>query len=342
MINVVVADNILFEANVKDSNGTAITTATGSLSVVDSAGSTVLATHAAHTAAGTYQFNKNTAGWGQGPITETWKFYTTNGTSTLIARDNYRVVGTSPVIPYINLEELIGYYENIVDYFDGNQEAQIVDAFNEINGRLEAMGYKLPFLPKSDGFYDQPLRDLNAYEAIYRIASKRQQSFDRSGDKEPWFMAFRRDADRIYKNISNKVYNFDRDISVSEGGIGLATKVAGGTRAQMETNWRGGVGNGFDDSSYERDWVVTVVGTGTAGEAAECPFVWSNNGGVSVLGTLNTSLDWQELTNGVHVRFHRGTYIGGTINLFAVNDQWKFKTFPRTQTVGGKRIARSY
>jgi hypothetical protein len=342
MINVVVNDNILFESNLKDRDGTSITTAIGSLTITDFSGSTVLATNAGHTSAGTYQFNKNTAGWAVGPITERWSFYTSSGTTSEIIHGNFRVVGTTTVAPYIYTEELSSYHENIVDYFDGNEEAQVVDAYSEINSRLEALGVKLPVLPKSNGLYDQALRDLNAYEAILRIVSKRQQSFDRSGDKEPWFMAFRKEADRIYKGIANKVYNFDRDTSTSEGGVGLATKVAGGTRAQMETNWRGGVGMGFQDDSYERDWVVKVIGTGTSGEMAECPYTWSKDGGLSVGGTKTTSLDWNELDMGVYVRFHRGTYTGGTVNLFAVNDTWNFKTFPKTQVVGGKRSARSY
>lgn len=342
MINVVVNDNILFEANLKDINGTAITTAIGSLVVTDFSGSAVLATNAAHTAGGTYQFNKNTTGWASGPISERWSFYTSAGTTSEIIHGNFRIIGTNTVAPYIFPEELITYHENIVDYFDGNEEAQVVDAFSEINSRLEALGIKLPIKPKSDGFHDQALRDLNAYEAILRIVSKRQQSFNRTDDREPWFVAFRKEADRIYKGIANKVYNFDRDTSVSEGGVGIATKVVGGTKAQMETNWRGNVGSGFQDSSFERDWIIKIVGTGTAGEMAECEYTWSNDGGLSVSGTLNTKLDWQELVNGVYVRFHRGTYTGGTVNLFALNDQWNFKTFPKAQAVGGKRSARSY
>ena len=342
MINVVVNDTILFEANLKDINGTAITGATGSLSIVDFAGSTVLATTATHTTAGTYQFSKNTTGWGVGPISERWSFYTSSGTTSEIIHGNFRIVGTNTVAPYIFPEELTSYHENISDYFDGNEEAQVVDAFAEINSRLEALGIKLPISPKADGFHDQALRDLNAYEAILRIVSKRQQSFDRSGDKDPWFAAFRKEADRIYKGIANKVYNFDRDTSVAEGGVGLATKVAGGTRAQMENNWRGGVGRGFQDSSFERDWVVKVIGTGTSGMIDECDYTWSNDGGLSVGGTKTTGLDWEELNNGVYIRFHRGTYTGGTVNLFAVNDQWNFKTFPKAQAVGGKRSARSY
>jgi hypothetical protein len=342
MINVVVNDTILFEANLKDSGGTAITGATGSLTIVDFSGSTVLSSIATHTSAGTYQHSRNTVGWGVGPITERWSFYTSSGTSSEIIHGNFRIIGTNTIAPYIFPEELVTYHENIGDYFDGNEEAQVVDAFSEVNSRLEALGIKLPIPPKADGFHDQALRDLNAYEAMLRIVAKRQQSFDRSGEKDPWFTAFRKEADRIYKGIANKVYNFDRDTSVAEGGVSISTKVAGGTRTQMETNWRGGVGNGFQDSSFERDWIIKVIGTGTAGEMAECSYTWSNDGGLSVSGTKTTGLDWSELINGVYVRFHRGTYTGGTVNLFSTTDQWNFKTFPKTQAVGGKRSARSY
>lgn len=342
MIDKILGDTIVFEANVIGTSGSAVTDAVANLVVVDALGSTVLSTTAGHTSNGTYQKVAAIVGWNKGPITEYWKFTNGAGTTSQVNSNGFRVIGTDTIQPYIFSDELPSYHENVVDYFDGNEDAQVVDAFNEINARLEGMGYKLPFRVKDDGFYDQPLRDLNAYEAILRIVSKRQQSFDRSGDKEPWFMAFRKEADRIYKNISNKVYNFSRDISVGEAGVGIATKVAGGTRAQMDTNWRGGVGSGFQDDSYERDWVVTVVGTGTAGEIGECSFTWSNNGGVSVIGTRTTGLDWQELGSGVYVRFHRGTYTGGTVNLFAVNDQWNFKTYPKTQAVGGKKSARSY
>lgn len=342
MINVVVNDNILFEANIKDLNGTAVTTAIGSLTVTDFLGNVVVGTTAAHTAAGTYQFNKNTAGWAVGPVSEKWTFMTTGGTTSNLIHGNFRIIGTTSVTPYIYPEELVTYHENISDYFDGNQEAQVVDAYSEINSRLESLGCKLPFTPKADGFYDQALRDLNAYEAILRIVSKRQQSFDRSGDKEPWFYAFRKEADRIYKNISNKTYNFDRDTSVSEGGVSIGTKTSGGTRLQMETNWRGGVGSGFQDSSYSRDWNLNVTGTGTAGEINECTYTWSSTGGAAVAGTLTTNTEWQELQYGVYVRFHRGTYTGGTVNLAAVGDAWTFKTSPKTQVIGGKRSARSY
>lgn len=341
MINVVQADNILFEANVKDSDGTTITNATGSLTVVDGSGSTVLATNVTHVSDGTYQFNKNTAGWALGPVSETWKFFTGQGTSTRVLHGNFRIVGTYTDKPYVFANELKSYYENIEDYFDGDQEALVVDAFNEINAKLEALGQKLPIQAKSDGYYDQPLRDLNAYAAIMRIVSKRQGGYKKDNDK-PWFLYFEEMAGSIYKKIENKVYNFDRDYSVGKGGIGIATKAVGTRPGQLETNWRGGVGTGFSDSTFERDWVVEVVGTGTAGEVSEGTYRWSNDGGLTYAGTGISSFDWTHLKDGVFVRFHRGTGTSGTINILAQNDKWTWKTYPVNQTVGGKRTARSY
>lgn len=342
MIDKIIGDTIVFEANLVDGTNVAVSNAVANITVVDFAGSTVLSSTAPYTASGTYQKTVSTAGWNKGPVVEQWKFTNSTGTLSKVIPNGFRIIGTDTIQPYIFPDELVNYYENISDYFDGNQEAQVVDAYSAINSKLESLGCKLPFRARADGFYDQALRDLNAYEAIVRIVSKRQQSFNREGEKDPWFMVYRKEADRIYKGIANKEYNFDRDTSVSEGGIGIGSKTVGTSNGQMETSWRGGVGSSFQDSSFERDWVVKIQGTGTAGEIGECPYTWSMNGGVSVEGTLTTGLDWQQLKNGVYVRFHRGTYTGGTVNLFAVNDQWAFKTFPKTQVVGGKRSARSY
>lgn len=341
MLNRVVGDTVILESNIKDNDGTAITTAIGSLTIIDGQGSTVLATNATHVSAGTYQRKQNTTGWGNGPVTEVWKFFDSAGTLTKIINNNFRIIGTDTVKTYVDSEELPAYYENITDYFDGNEEAEVVNAYWDVNARLEALGHKLPFKPKADGFYDQPLRDLNAYEAIYRLVLKRQSSL-RKDEEEPWYEIFREYAGSIYQKIERKIYSFDRDYSPSEGGVGTATKTSGTSSGQLDTNWRGGVGNGFSDSSYERTWLVKINDIATTAEIGSTSFVWSNNGGMSWVGTKSTSLEWQELQDGVFVRFHRGTYTGGTTALFAVNDQWQFKTFPRGQTVGGKRTAVSY
>lgn len=340
MKNIVQGDNIRFEANLKDSGGTTITVAIGSLTVVDFAGSSVLGTNVAHVSDGTYFFNGPTSGWAQGPITETWRFYTGSGTLTDVQKNNFRIVGTDKITPYIFANELKNYYENIEDYFDGDQEALVLDAMNEINAKLESIGQKLPIKPKADGYFDQPLRDLNAYSAIMRIVGKRQAGYTR-GDEKPWFTYFGQMAGSIYKKIENKTYNFDRDYSVSEGGIGLATKTVGTRPGQMENNWRGGIGTGFTDYTFERDWIVEMTGTGTAGEVNEGTYRWSNDSGLSY-GTAVSSYGWNHLLDGVYVRFTRGTGTSGTNNVFAANDKWTWKTFPVNQTVGGKKTARSY
>ena len=340
MRNVVVGDSIVFEVCLTDVGGTAITDAVGSLTVVDGVGSTVLATHAPHSSSGTYRRTDSTTGWGRGPVTQYWKFMNSAGTTTKVVTNGFRMVGTEAPQAYCFKDELQHYYENIVDYDMDSAEAHIVDAANEINVKLEAIGYKMPIRVKADGFYDQPLRDWNAYNAIVRIVSKRQAGYNREDDK-PWFNHFKEMAGAICKRFENKEYNLDRDYSVSEGGVSQATKTVGTSVGQMDTNWRGGVGTGFQDYTFARDWQVVITGTGTSGTINECQFKWSNDGGLHFATLYTTNFDWQHLYDGVFVRFHRGTNTG-TENLFGVGDKWTFKTFPKNQTVAGKRAARSY
>ncbi len=340
MKNIFLNDSIVFEARVLGTSGSAISDAAANLLVTDFRGSAVSNGAVGYKGDGTYQKTVNTAGWGRGPITEYWSFSNDAGTTSQLVTNMFRIVGTNTLTPYIFANELRFYYENIEDYFDGDEDSHIENAFNEINAKLESLGYKMPIRPKQDGYYDQPLRDLNAYSACLRIVSKRQSGYNRNDDK-PWFSYFAEQAGSIYRRIENKNYNFDREYSVAEGGIGIGTKAVGSSPGQMETNWRGGVGNGFADDTFERDWSVQVTGTGTAGEVNECPYRWSRDGGLT-FGTGTTAYDWKELQNGVYVRFHRGTGTSGTINIFASGDKWTFKSFPRNQTIGGKHSARSY
>lgn len=340
MIDKVAGDTIVFEAHLVGTSGSAIVDAVANITVLDFAGSTVLSSTAPYVSDGTYQKSVSTLGWNKGPIVENWKFTNGAGTLSQVVSNMFRIVGTEVQPTYIFANELKFYYENIEDYFDGDEEAQIINASNEINAKLESIGYKMPIRPKADGYYDQPLRDLNAYAAITRIVSKRQAGYNR-GDEKPWFSYFGELSGSIYRKIENKTYNFDRDYSVAEGGIGVGTKVAGTRVGQMETNWRGGIGTGFQDASFERDWVVQVTGTGTAGELSEGTYKWSNDSGLTFTTDYVTSFEWSHLKDGVYVRFHRGTGTG-TTNIFAADDKWNFKTFPVNQTVGGKKTARSY
>jgi hypothetical protein len=269
-----------------------------------------------------------------------WAYKGELGTFTHVDQNAYRMVGTLTIRPYVLPEELITWYEQIPDYFDGNEEGIVVDACAEINSKLEAMGYKMPIKAKADGFFDQPLRDWAAYNSIRRIVSRRQAGYTREDDK-PWFTYFGEMAGSICKRFENKEYNLDRDYSVAEGGVSQATKTVGTSAGQLDTNWRGGVGTGFQDYTFERDWQAVITGTGTSGTIRECEFKWSNNGGLNFATAYTTGFDWQHLYDGVFVRFHQGTSTG-TENLFGVGDKWTWKTFPKNQTVAGKRAARSY
>jgi hypothetical protein len=345
MINKVVGDTVVFEAVLTDIDGTAVTDATCTLSVTDGYGSLVLSgASASHFATGTYRTTQSTAGWNFGPISELWRFTSAAGTYTQPIANRFRMQGTIPLVAYVSPSELINYYDNIEDYYDGLEEAKILDASAAVNSALEAMGHKLPLRTGTHGLYDQPIRDWAAYEAVYRIVSSRQGAFQRNLDEEPWFKEFQAQADRIHTKFKKKEYSLFRDSNPSDAGIGMATKVVGTSYIQMETNWKG-YGSGFDGSDFERLWVVEAVGTGTYGRINEATFKWSMDGGLSFFGTDVTygtsSYDWIPLSNGVQIRFHPGTYTGSA-GLWNVGDKWQFTTTPRGQAVAGRKAARSY
>ncbi len=313
--------------------------ATAFVKVYDGASTLQATTYATYATNGTFIFNKPSTGWGLGATLEKWTFTGTFGTQSFNS-ESYRLVGTDIIRTYITADELTNYYENVEDFFDTNEDTYVFDAYTTVNNRLEALGYQVPFSPKPDGYFDQPLRDLNAYEALFKIVSKRQSSFQRNGNEKPWFYEFKNMAESLYKNIEKKAYNFDREIGAGESGISIATKVAGTSASVMETNWRGAVGGGFSDSTFSRNWIVNIIGTGTAGAIDEATFTWSKDNGLNY-ATSTTSFDWQQLDYGVYVRFDKGTSTG-TDGFYTMQDSWKFKTFPRAQSVGGKRTARSY
>lgn len=321
-------------------NGTAFAYTAGSLTIFDGNGVSRIATNVS-LAGGTFSFSAPTTGWGKGLVFERWQFTGASGTSTVDVTDRVRLIGTEVVRTYIVSDELSTYYENVEDYFDGNEDYCVLDAYQEVNKRLESLNHKTPFTPNADGFFDQPLRDLNAYEAIFRLVQKRQSSFVRDGRERPWFFSFKDAAEKIYKAVENKAYAFTREYGAGESGIGVASRASGTSVGTVETNWRGGVGLGFSDSSYERNWKVSVIGTGTSGGLYECQYTWSKDGGLTAAGTKTSSTEWQELEFGVYIRFHRGDSTA-TTNIFDTGDVWQFKTHPKAQTVGGKRTAVSY
>lgn len=342
MQNRVVGDSINFESVIKDRDGTAVTSAAVTLTVLDGMGSTVLnGVSVSHYSSGTYRLTGSTVGWNRGPIQETWVAKHSTGTITQPAINNFRIIGSEVIQTYVFKDELKNYHENVEDYFDGNEEAIIGDAYNEVNSKLESLGIRLPLKPNSEGFYDQPLRDLNAYAAIMRIVSKRQGGMKLDDQGRPWFKYFEDKAGSIYKGIEKKAYSFSRDTSAAESGIGVATKCVGSAVGVLETNWKGGVGTGFTDGSHERAWYLTITGTGTSGRINECTYVFSRDDETTYIGTGTTSYGWEHLYDGVFVRFHRGTSAAGT-NLFAVGEKWAWRTNPVSQSSGGKRTAQSY
>lgn len=341
MIDIIVGESIVFGANVKDEDGTAITGLTGTLTVTDGLGSVVYNGTVSHSSAGTYVGTLSSSGWGLGGVKELWVFPSAAGT-TIDRNDNrFRVVSASPTETYIQKEELRGYYENIEDYYDGTEDALIVDACNALNAKLQSLGYSTPVKPLSTGYHDQILRDMNAYGAVSRIVAKRHASLSRRDDERPWFAYFDEKYKACLSKLEKKEYSLERDYSPGESGVGIATKTAGTRNGVLETNWRGGIGDGLLDWTFQRDWKVNIYGTGTAGEVNECQFRYSSDDGMSWGTGGTTSYEWTHIGSGVHVRFHKGTSSGST-NLFAVGDTWEFKTTPKGQVKGGKRIARSY
>ena len=324
------------------STGTPIISATANLTVLDGFGKQQISTVATHSGGGTYKYSVDTDGtWGKGLTLERWRFTGGFGTVTRDIGDRYRLNGTEIVRTYIVAEELPTFYENAEDYFDGTEEQAVLDAYYEVNKRLESLGHKTPLPVNSDGYFDQPLRDLNAYEALFRLVQKRQTSFVRDGRDRPWFFAFKDAAEKIYKAIEAKAYSFAHEYSAGETGISPPIRTNGESVGTVENNWRGGVGNGFSDSTYERNWVISFIGTGTSGGLFECQYTWSKDGGLTVHGTKTTSPEWDYLDHGVYIRFTRGESNSKT-NIFQVGDEWKFKTVPKLQSSGGKQIALSY
>ncbi len=340
MINVQSGDTLIFQAHLTDLNGTAITNATGSLIVVDNTGSSVFNGTVNHISDGTHLRSISTASWGIGPIQEYWSFSNLSGTFSQSVFNKFRIIGTNTIDPYIHTHELFAYYENVDGYFDGSEEERVWDSYNFINQQLQALGYKLPVTKGDDGFYDQALRDWNAWDSIYRIIAPRAVSQTRDNEDKPWFDYYKKRSDEMWDRFLKKKVVLNKQTSPGEAGIQPGTKVAGTLYSRMETNWEG-YGNGFKGADFPRTWRVEVLGTGTSGGLSEATFRWSMDNGVSWEGTSTTSVSWVPLTDEVYVRFHRGTYTG-TTNIFSTADAWNFNTAPLKISSGGVRSAQSY
>jgi hypothetical protein len=340
MITMIAGDTIVFEANLTDSAGTAITNAAATLTVVDALGSSVVSAVATHTSAGTYQRGNSTSGWGNGPITEYWKFTNSAGTLTEIVGNKFRIIGTSTLQPYVWPHELYTYYENVEGYFDGSELERVYDSFNFINQQLVNLGYNLPVVKGTNGYYDQSLRDWNAWDSIYRIVSPRAISQARAGDDTLWFDYYKKRSEEMWDRFRKKQVVLNIQNAPGEVGIMAGTKIAGTSNGQMETNWEG-YGKGFLGGDFPRTWRIEMVGTGTAGGLTEGTFRWSKDDGVTWDGTsAQTDINWIHLADEVYVRFHRGT-ASGTINMWSTADTWQFRTAPIKLTTGGRNSVKS-
>lgn len=340
MNDVVVGDSIVFESVLVGTSGSAITNAVTTLRVNDATGSLVLNQLVSHTTTGTYQYTASTSGWSNGPINEYWKFTNSAGTATKIVGNKFRIVGTSTLEAYVRPHELYAYYENVENYFDGSEDQRVIEAFDFINQQLNSLGYKTPVSKGSNGYFDQALRDWNAYDAIYRIVYPRAVAQTRDSNDTPWFDSFKKRADEKWNDFKSKKIVLNIQTSPSEAGIGRGTKVAGSLYGNMETNWEG-YGYGFKGADFPRTWRVEILGTGTAGQVDEGTYRWSMDNGITWVGTGVTSQSWLHLQDEVYIRFTRGTH-AGTTGLYTVADAWQFNTAPLKISTGGKHSVNSY
>lgn len=340
MISVYVGDTIVFEANLTDSTGTSIQDCIATIVVNDASGSNVFTGTATHVSDGTYQRSRSTSAWGQGPIAEYWRFSNNTGTITQTVGNKFRIVGTASFSPYVWPHELFAYYENIEDFFDGSELERVLDGYNFINQQLTTLGYPLPVTKGTDGYYDQALRDWNAWESVYRLVSPRMSSQIKQEDGKPWFDYFKKRANEKWEEFRTRKVVLNKQSGPGKVGIQPGTKIAGTLAGQMESNWEG-YGNGFSGADFPRTWRIEMLGTGSSGTLGEGTYRWSKNNGVTWEGTQLTTEDWTFLQDEVYIRFHRGTSTG-TSGFFTTADVWTFNTTPTKLSTGGKSVARSY
>lgn len=342
MKSYVVGDTINFKTTVHTAEDVPITDATVNLDVVDFLGSTVLSDAISHVGTGTYEESKSSLGWSNGPILQKWTVSSSSGTKTYLSKNQIKIVNAGTPYPtYVYVDELESYFPDIRDYLDNKSEDHVIAAYKYENRLIDSLGYHTPMKKNSDGFYDQSLRDFNAFEAIYRIINSNQAN-QVPADEEGrvWYDRFREDARMVYKDWDSKRITFKAQISPGEAGILPGTRTVGSSVGTMINNSDSAWGSGFRGADYTRQWSVEITGTGTSGGLRECEFAWSNDGG---LGTYDstTSDDWVHLQDQVYVRFTRGTSTSGT-GLMVVGDKWEWSTNPVRDQVGGKNIAVGY
>lgn len=342
MKKIILGDTINFTTTAHTPDGTEITSASVNLDVTDSSGSLVLSDTISHTSNGTYSETKSTDGWALGPILQDWSIKTSSGTLSNLIKNQLKIVNAgTPFQTYVYVDELESYFPSIRDYLDNKSEDHVIAAYKFENRQIESLGYSTPIPKNSDGFYDQSLRDYNAYEAMFRIIDANQANqvpIDENGNV--WYDRFRESAGSVYMKWKSKQINFKRDTSPGEGGIQPVTRTQGSSAGTLINNALSAYGSGFRGSDYPRTWSVEVIGTGTGGELQECSYRWSKDSELNY-GTATTTDAWGHLGDQVYVRFTRGTHTG-TANIFVVGDKWTWETRPVRDQVGGNKVAVGY
>ena len=339
MKKVILGDTIVFTTTLHETDDTAITSGAVNLDVTDSSGSLVLSENIAHTTTGTYSETKSTVGWALGPIRQNWTAKTTGGTQSFIGDNEVKIVNAgTPFQTYVFESELESYFSDIRDYLDNQSEDQVIAAYKYTNRLLDGLGYHTPVKKNDDGFYDQSVRDYNAWDAIYRIVKNNQiNQVDRG--EEPWYFGFKDERDMVYNDWKAKKVTFKNKTSPSEAGVGPSSRTQGSSVGTMLTNHDEVYGNGFSGADFRRTWSVEITGTGTSGGVRECAFKWDNDGMGTLTGT--TSDGWIHLDSECYVRFNMGTSTG-TEDIFVVGDKWTWETNPVRNQTGGRNIAKGY
>lgn len=337
-------ETVQWEIHIEDQNGTNLNSETPILNVEDSWGTTVLTgTGTVSGTTGSYVHKGNIEQtWGTGPTRTWWVVKGVNGTAQDVVTNEMNIVaGTVETLSYVYQGELDSYYTNILDYAGENTQDKLTSVYHKINRRLEALAIKAPRGKNPDGFYDQSLRDWNAWWGIYYMVLDWEGNRVQEGDVDPWYKKFWDQGERIAKDIKDKKILFRDQVTPADAGISKPERTAGSSIGTMYNNWDRSYGKGFQGADFERTWVMTVVGTGTAGGLEESSFSWSNDGGITSSGTVQTSFSWVSLKDEVYVRWDRGTG-SGTTDILKINDQWKFTTQPLSRSVGGIKSAKSY
>ena len=341
MINKHLGESIEFSVVIKDQNGTALTSETPTLKVYDFANTLQVTATGTHGTLGSYTHSANTlTTWGTGPVKYDWLIAGGNGTGIIAETNEVNLLtGTSEPASYVFESELSSYYSRIDDYLDENSKDKIISKYNYTNRLLESLNITAPREKNADGFYDQALRDMQAWMSIHAIVADDQVNRV-SDDEEPWYDKFHKNAMSIYDDIKGGKIVFRDQTSISESGIEKPTRSLGSSVGTMVTNWDRTYGQGFRGADFSRTWKVQITGTGTAGGVNECAFKWTNDEWIGT-ATGTSNFEWVGLGDEVYVRWTKGTSTGST-NIMAIGDEWQFTTNPIASQKGGINGAKSY